>query len=478
MLTDDRPGSDVAMLEEPGKLVSTGRRSPYTCVTRLLPEQPVGSLDEYLHQGGGDALAIARALDPGEVAAMVKASGLRGRGGAGFPAGVKWEALRSDPQSPKYLCCNGAEGEPATFKDRFLIRKNPYLLVEGVAIAAYAAGADAAFIALKAKFKPEIARLTRAMEEMTAAGLLNRIHLELRLGPDEYLFGEERALLEVIEGREPMPRILPPYMQGILAGPTHPYPTIVNNVETLSNVPGIVTHGPDWFRSLGTERSPGTMIFTVVGDVQRPGIYELPLGITLQSLLDEYGGGPHGGREIKAVLSGASNAVITPVHFDTPLDFDAMAELGSGLGSAGFVVYDDTACMVRVAGIFSRFLHIESCAQCVPCKLHSERITVRLQRLDAGEATEGDIQEILRSCRMVTDSQRCYVPTAESFVVQSIVKTFVGEVAVHLEMGCPLPREILLPKLDDFDESSGRFTFDERYSHKRPDWTYDDEEKP
>ncbi|MGH7426602.1 MAG: hypothetical protein ACREJP_10620, partial [Candidatus Methylomirabilales bacterium] len=199
-----------------------GDRSPFTRHGRLLPPGPVASLEEYLELGGGDALEIALAVPPGEIIEMVKRSGLRGRGGAGFPTGIKWGALRSDPNQPKYLCCNAAEGEPATFKDRMLMRRNPYQLLEGVAIAAHAAGAEAAFIALKARFEVETAALKRAMAEMSQAGMLGTVPIVLRYGPDEYLFGEERALLEVIEGREPMPRILPPYMQGILAGPEHP----------------------------------------------------------------------------------------------------------------------------------------------------------------------------------------------------------------------------------------------------------------
>src|SRR5438132_7623409 len=256
--------------------------APHVIAGRVLPEKPIESLDEYLSRGGGDALSIALAVPPGEIIDMVRRSGLRGRGGAGFPTGIKWGSLRSDPSTTKYFCCNAAEGEPATFKDRMLMRRNPYQLLEGVAIAAYASGAKGAFVALKRRFHPEVKALERARLEMMEYGLLGPVPLELRLGPDSYLFGEERGLLEVIEGRDPLPRIHPPYIQGILADPEHPYPAAVNNVETLSSVPGILRFGPDWFREVGTERSPGTMIFTLVGDVQRPGMYELPLGVTMR----------------------------------------------------------------------------------------------------------------------------------------------------------------------------------------------------
>jgi NADH:ubiquinone oxidoreductase subunit F (NADH-binding) len=462
-------------MNESTDLMTSGFTTDHVYRGRLLSSR-ASTLDEYIAQGGGDALQIALEVPREDIVQMVKRSGLRGRGGAGFPTGVKWESLRTDPQSPKYLCCNGAEGEPGTFKDRFILRTNPYLLLEGMAIGAYASGADAAFIAVKGRFKREIANLERAHAEMLERGMLGGIPIETKYGPDEYLFGEERALLEVIEGREPMPRILPPYMHGLLAGPTHPYPTIVNNVETMSNIPGIVRHGPDWFREEGTEKSPGTMIFTLVGDVQRPGIYELPLGTPLNDLLWEYGGGPLEGRSFKAVLSGASNPVMVPPHFATPMDFDAMADIGTGLGSGGFIVYDDTACMVKVAATYSRFLHVESCAQCIPCKLHSENITNLLQQVDTGQGTEDHLERILRSCRMVTDGQRCYLSTAESLVVQSIVRVFVGEFAAHLEIGCPLPRPIVLPKLTEFDEDTGVFTFDPTYVRKRPNWTYAPEE--
>src|SRR3989440_2521699 len=429
----------VADAPESGDPGTGPSATPHVISGRVLPEKPVESLDEYLSRGGGDALAIALAVPQDEIIDMVRRSGLRGRGGAGFPTGIKWGSLRSDPSTTKYFCCNAAEGEPATFKDRMLMRRNPYQLLEGVAIAAHAAGANAAFVALKRRFKPEVRALERAHKEMAQHDLLGPVPIEIRLGPDEYLFGEERGLLEVIEGRDPMQRILPPYMQGILAAPQPPAPAAVTNVETLSNVPGIVRHGPDWFREVGTDRSPGTMIFTMVGDVVRPGIYELPLGITLRSLLYDVCGGPLPGREIKAVVPGASNPVFIPAHFDTPMDFDATAAAGSGIGSAGFTVYDDRTCMVRVARVFSRFLHIESCGQCVPCKTQSDRITRLLNTIDAGEATEGDVEEILAACKRVTDGQRCYLSTAESVLIQSIVRIFVGEFAAHLEAGGPLP---------------------------------------
>jgi NADH-quinone oxidoreductase subunit F len=250
---------------------------------------------------------------------------------------------------------------------------------------------------------------------------------------------------------------------------------LVNNVETLANVSHILRNGAEWFRSLGTERSPGTMVFTLSGDVVRPGLYELPLGYSLRDLVHTIGGGPPEGRNVKAIVPGASNTVLIPEQLDTPLDFDSMKAVGSGLGSAGFVVYDDSACIVRVTHAFSRFLYVESCAQCPACKHGTGQITGLLEKVDRGEASDLDIETIMARCLTATDGQRCALPTGESLLVQSAVQLFASEFAEHAGRGCPRPRDIPLPKFVDFDEQAGRFAYDERYSRKRPDWTYPDE---
>ena len=258
-------------------------------------------------------------------------------------------------------------------------------MVEGLGIAAYAVGAERAFIGIKAGFGREVARLTAAMEEMAERDLVGPVPVELIQGPDEYLFGEEKALLEVIEGNDPLPRMVPPWMEGLFRKPGSPNPTAVNNVETLANVPLILDRGPDWFRSFGTEDSPGTMLFTLCGDVRSPGVYELPLGYSLRDLVEGVGGGVPEGRRLKMVFPGASNTIITPEQLDTPLGFDAMRAVGTGLGSGGFVVYDDSACVVRATLAFSRFLYVESCAQCPACKHGTGAITDLLERIDRGE---------------------------------------------------------------------------------------------
>ncbi len=441
----------------------------------LLTGDPIPSAEEYVARGGGRGLTAARALAPDDVIELVRRSGLRGRGGAGFPTGIKWSTVRDDPCPTKFVVCNGAEGEPGTFKDRWLLRRNPYLVVEGLGIAAYAVGAERAFIGIKAGFGPEVARLTAAMEEMAERDLVGPVPVELIQGPDEYLFGEEKALLEVIEGNEPLPRIVPPWMEGLFRKPGSPNPTAVNNVETLANVPLILDRGPDWFRSFGTEDSPGTMLFTLCGDVRSPGVYELPLGYSLRDLVEGVGGGVPEGRRLKMVFPGASNTIITPEQLDTPLGFDAMRAVGTGLGSGGFVVYDDSACVVRATLAFSRFLYVESCAQCPACKHGTGAITDLLERIDRGEGSDTDVETILARSLTVTDAQRCALPTGETLIAQSAIQVLGSEFAEHLGRACPRPRDLPVPKIVDFDEAAGDFRFDERYHLKQPDWTYADE---
>jgi NADH-quinone oxidoreductase subunit F len=441
----------------------------------LLADEPVPSVDAYLERGGGRGLAAAWALAPDEVIERVRGSGLRGRGGAGFPTGIKWRTVREDPCPTKYVVCNAAEGEPGTFKDRWLIRANPYLVVEGLGIAAYAIGAERAFIGIKAGFGPEVARLTAAMEEMAERDLVGPVPMELIQGPDEYLFGEEKALLEVIEGNDPLPRIVPPWMEGLFRRPGSPNPTVANNVETLANVPLILDRGPDWFRSFGTEDSPGTMLFTLSGDVRNPGVYELPLGHPLRDLVEGVGGGAPEGRRLKAVFPGASNTIIAPEQLDTPLGFDTMGAVGSGLGSGGFVVYDDSACIVRATLAFSRFLYVESCAQCPACKHGTGAITDLLERIDRGEGSGADVETILARALTVTDAQRCALPTGETLIAQSAIQVFGAEFVEHLGRACPRPRDLSVPKIVDFDGAAGGFRFDDRYHLKQPDWTYADE---
>jgi NADH-quinone oxidoreductase subunit F len=418
----------------------------------------------------------------------VRASGLRGRGGGGFPTGAKWAGVATAPGTHRFAVCNAAEGEPGTFKDRRLMRANPYQLIEGLAIAAFAIGAREAFIGLKASFTTEIDALERALAQMQEAGLAGEVPIRVVPGPDEYLFGEEKALLEVIEGKDPLPRLLPPYQHGLFStapqmgwvptgvrvghhGAHESNPTLVNNAETLSNVPHILARGPEWFRTMGTHASPGTIVVTVVGDVARPDVGEVEMGTPLADVIDSVGGGPLPGRQLKAVFSGVANAVVDASRFSLPLTYEDFAARGTGLGAAGFIVYDDTACMVEVARLFSRFLYVESCGQCPPCKLGSEDITARLERIEAGEGDDDDIEVIGSWLGKVTDGARCYLATEERDVVSSILRAFSEEFAEHLEQGrCPRPRTLPLPKIVDLGD--GRVAYDEAQARKQPDWTY------
>jgi len=455
----------------------------------LLPPEPIASLADYRAIGGGTGLERARALGPEQTIQEVTLARLRGRGGAGFPTGVKWASVRNAPGDTKYVAVNAAEGEPGTFKDRAILRANPYQVLEGTAIAALSVGAREAFIAIKERSTVEIARLRSAMEEMAAAGMFE-VGVSLVLGPDEYLFGEEKAMLEVIEGNAPLPRLLPPYQHGLFATgvqlgwQTHDAepgteasrqmnPTLVNNVETLANVPHILARGAEWFRGFGTPQSPGVVVCTVVGDVVHPAVGEVELGVSLRDAIARIGGGARPGRTVKAVFSGVSNPVLVPADLDTPLTHEDFAGIGNGLGAAGFVVYDDTTCMVEVASLFSRFLWVESCGQCPACKLGTQAITERLVAVESGQGTDLDIEVIGARLRGVTDANRCALPIEEQSVVSSLLVAFPEEFVAHLEgRGCPTPRALTMPKLVDLE--GGRATYDPHQEHKQPDWTYAD----
>ncbi len=456
--------------------------------TFLLNTSPIGSLQDYLASAsGGRGIEAAERIGPAATIEMVTASGLRGRGGGGFPTGVKWAGIAGQDTSRRYLVCNGAEGEPGTFKDRALMRANPYQLVEGLMIAAFAVGADDVYVCIKGSYTEELERVTRAVQEFQQAGICAECTVNIVAGPDEYLFGEEKAMLEVIEGKPPLPRWFPPHEQGLFARSPElgwestpveigsrrddPHPTLVNNVETLCNVPHILARGADWFRAMGTPESPGTIVCTVVGDVVAPDVGEVEMGTPLRMVIDGVGSGMPAGRTIKAVFSGVANAVLTADELDTPVSYEALGSVGSGLGSAGFIVYDETACMVDAAYRFSRFLSVESCGQCPPCKLGSAEITLCLQRIETGVGGDADLEAMGAWLRRVTDASRCYLPSEERIIISSILRAFPDEFAAHIEhQGCPRPRQVPMPKLVDLRD--GHATYDEMFWRKRPDWTH------
>ncbi|MEW6152480.1 MAG: NADH-ubiquinone oxidoreductase-F iron-sulfur binding region domain-containing protein [Actinomycetota bacterium] len=446
-----------------------------TLVHRVLYPNPIVSLADYVTRGGGKGITAARAMAPEAITAKVLAAGLRGRGGAGFPTGRKWQTVAENrsPVMPTTVIVNAAEGEPGTFKDRTILRRNPFLVVEGALIAARAVGADLVIVATKRSFGGEVERLREAIEEVEDAGWCDEASVSVFEGPDEYLYGEESALLETIDGRWPFPRVVPTFRRGLiteLPPETPPAPALVNNTETLANVPRIVARGPAWFRTVGTEQSPGTMVCTVTGWTKRAGVGEVRMGTPLREVIEAIGGGPLPGRTIKAVMSGVSNGLLPASALDTPVTYEALAEAGSGLGSAGFIVIDDSVDMAALAAGVARFLSIESCGQCSPCKLDGLMLAKVLAKVSASEATKHDAAVFRKRLASVADRSRCFLATQQQVVINSIIELFGDEMAEHLAHRAAPVEPVLITELVDIQ--GGRAVLDERYRRKQPDWTY------
>lgn len=458
-------------------------------VTRVLDAEPVASLGAHLAGGGGAGLEAASRLGGTGVIEELEASGLRGRGGAGFPTGTKWRTVAEnrDPAGPLAVVVNAAEGEPGSFKDRSILRANPYRVLEGALIAARTVGADRVVVATKASFVREREALEAAMREVEAAGWAEGLALAVVGGPGEYLFGEETALLEVLAGRGPFPRVAPPYRRGIddadettaeaeMSAPSSPgggEVALVNNVETMANVALVLANGPDWFREVGTPDSPGTVVCTVSGDVGRSGVVEVALGTPLQEVIDHVAGEPRDGRRFTAALSGVANALLPAALFSTPLTYEDMAAAGSGLGASGFLVFDDGTDLVAVAEGVSRFLSIESCGQCTPCKQDGLVITGLLERVRTGDADDVAMVELDDRLRTVTDGARCTLAQQHQTVVESLLTLFPEDVARALRRD---PDDdstdpyLVAALLDIVD---GEAIVDDAHARKQPDWTTD-----
>ncbi len=468
-----------------------------TLVHRVLNPKPVPSLDDYVRRfAGGTGLRRAQDIGPTATIELIDASGLRGRGGAGFPTGRKWRTVRNSrsPAMASTVVVNAAEGEPGTFKDRAIMRCNPYHVIEGALIAALVVGASQVVIALKESFTSDIERLNDALAEVRAAGWAEGVEINLFEGPDAYLYGEETALLESIDGRPPFPRIAPPFRRGatevvetptdlrsgsglsahvVMASDTAASmapPTLVDNVETLANVPKILERGSTWFRTEGTDSSPGTIVCTVTGRVQTPGVGEVLMGTTLREAIAEIGGGPLRGCTLTAVMPGVSNALIAEDDFDTPLTYEAMADIGSGLGSASFWVLDDTIDAVAAVAGASRFLAIESCGQCSPCKQDGLALAELLEKLAASSATEQDLELIRRRASTVADGARCNLGVQQQVIVEALLKNFGLVVDAHMHGGATGVRPLAVAELVDLTNNSAQL--DERHAAKQPDWTY------
>lgn len=399
-------------------------------------------IDTYLSSGGYDALEkTLKEYQPEQLVQLIKDSSLRGRGGAGFPTGLKWSFVPKDPTIPKYLCCNADEGEPGTFKDRVIIEKDPHQLIEGMAIASYAVDARKAFIYIRGEFAFGAKRLRMAIEEAYDKGFLGKrilgsdfdLDIYCHKGAGAYICGEETALIESLEGDRGQPRFKPPFpaLKGLYSKPT-----VVNNVETLACVPHIVIRGADWFSGIGPEKSPGPKLFGLSGHVKRPGIYELPMGISLRDLIEEYGGGTKSGKKVKAVIPGGVSAPMFPESgLDVDMDFDSLAAAGSMLGSGGVIVMDETTCIVRVAKRIIEFFHHESCGKCTPCREGLEWTVKVLKRLEGGMGRKGDVELLESICNNIFGKTFCPLGDGAVMALRGAMKHFRGEFEYHVEKG-------------------------------------------
>ena len=395
-------------------------------------EQPgyTGSLDQYEQTGGYSALRkVVNGMDPGDIIERVKASGLRGRGGAGFPTGVKWGFIPKDHPGPRYLCCNADESEPGTFKDRQLMERDPHQVLEGIAISCYAIGAQSAYIYIRGEFRLGAQILEKAIQEARQAGYVGSnvmgsgvtIDIHVHAGAGAYICGEETALLESLEGKRGKPRTKPPFPA---TNGLYQKPTVVNNVETLANLPHIINRGAEWFASIGSPpKSTGTRIFCLSGHIKRPGNYEVPMGTTFRELIDELGGGMRSEKPLKAFIPGGGSApFLTADHLDVKMDFEEVAKAGSMLGSGGVTVMEEGTSMVWAALRLMEFFNHESCGKCTPCREGSSWIVQILQRIRAGGGRMQDLETLSTICGNIGGRTVCAFGDAEIAPVLSTLQ--------------------------------------------------------
>ena len=402
-------------------------------LTRDFGVADLNDVDVYLSRGGYAAAGKALKMPPADVLAEVRKASLRGRGGAGFPAGVKWGFVPQNLSGPRYLCVNADEGEPGTFKDRYLMLHNPHLLLEGVIIAAFAVGIHTAYIYIRGEYET----VARRLETAIAGGLLRNLlgknilgsgfdlDVFVHRGAGAYICGEETALLESLEGKRGHPRLKPPFpaVVGLFNAPT-----VINNVETLANVPGIIQNGADWFVRRGLPKDGGTRIFGVSGRVNRPGIYELPLGTSLRALIEDHAGGMRPGSVLKAVVPGGLSApILTPEEIDLPLDFDSLAGAGSMLGSGAVIVIDREMPILDVLRITARFYAHESCGQCTPCRIGTAWIHKIVTRMSEGRGEPDDIDAIISLAANIKGRTECPLGDAAALPILSICRKFRAE---------------------------------------------------
>jgi len=413
-----------------------------------------GRIEEYVARGGYQALAKAlRTMNPGLVCDAVEASGLRGRGGGGFPTGKKWKFARGVASDQKYLVCNADEGDPGAFMDRAVIEGDPHRLLEGMAIAAYGIGASKAYIYIRAEYPLAIERLKVAIAQAKDHHLLGRdilgtdfsLEIVIKMGAGAFVCGEETALIHSIEGKRGMPRPRPPFpaVKGLFQ-----HPTIINNVETLANVPAIIARGPEWFSAVGTESSKGTKVFALSGKVQRTGLIEVAMGTSIRQIIFDVGGGPPAGKAYKAAqIGGPSGGCIPTEHLDIPIDYESLKTVGAMMGSGGLVVMDEDNCMVDVAKFFMDFIQRESCGKCIPCREGTRRLLEILERITRGRRNEtgNDALErfrgvvyLQRLAEVIQDTSLCGLGQTAPNPVLSTLRWFREEYEAHIyERRCP-----------------------------------------
>ena len=402
-------------------------------------------IDEYIAQDGYAALGkVLTEMTPQEVIDLVLASGLRGRGGAGFPTGRKWQFARNNDAPQKYACCNADEGDPGAFMDRSVLEGDPHSVLEAMAIAGYAIGANQGYIYIRAEYPIAVKRLQIAIEQAREYGLLGKnifnsgfdFDIDIRLGAGAFVCGEETALMTSIEGKRGEPRVRPPFpaVKGLFGKSS-----ILNNVETWANIPQIILKGPEWFASMGTETSKGTKVFALGGKIHNTGLVEIPMGTTLREIVEEIGGGCPGGKKFKAAQTGGpSGGCIPASKIDTPIDYENLIAIGSMMGSGGLIVMDEDNCMVDIAKFFLEFTVDESCGKCSPCRIGTKRLYEMLDKVTRGEATLEDLDKMEKLCYYIKDNALCGLGQTAPNPVLSTLRYFRDEYVAHVvDKRCP-----------------------------------------
>jgi len=431
---DSKKGNEIKTLESTDFFKKQTRVALRNCGI-IDPED----INEYIAFDG--YLALGRALTemtPEQVIETIKASGLRGRGGAGFPTGLKWQFAAAEPKGKKYVCCNADEGDPGAFMDRSILEGDPHVIIEAMAIAAYAIGADEGYVYVRAEYPIAVQRLKKAINDANEIGLLGNnilstdfsFNLHIRLGAGAFVCGEETALLTSIEGNRGEPRPRPPFpaVKGLFGKPT-----VLNNVETYANIPRIILNGAEWFAAMGTEKSKGTKVFAIGGKIKNTGLIEVPMGITLREVIYEIGGGIPGGKEFKAAQTGGpSGGCIPAEHLDTAIDYENLGAIGSMMGSGGLIVLDEDNCMVDIAKFYLGFTVDESCGKCTPCRIGTQRLMEILEKITSGNGTMEDLDTLRELSRHIMANSLCALGQTAPNPVISTIKYFWDEYVEHV----------------------------------------------